>query len=125
MGKKFEFRTPTVEFDVAGNKFTLPVNAQGVAAVEKWALDAKNLDPDMDNAAVEDFLLDGIDGILGDGAAGQIFAGRTTDYLDALDVLNYIAEEYLEAHNERVAKMRAAQEPAPPNRAGRRAAKKE
>ena len=122
MAKKFEFRKVAAELDIAGHRFDLAVNAESAGKIEAWGKDAQVVSKQLeagektiDNAW--DFLLDSIDALLGDGASDTIFAEYPeADYLDALEVMTYIVEEFNEARANRTPAAPAA----PLNREQRR-----
>jgi len=97
--KTFEFKDNRLKLDIAGNIFELDTANPGVIErILNFANEAQNKGAEL--AAKEDyvealretiqFCLDTIDTILGEEASQKIFAGRTVELFDCLDVINYI-----------------------------------
>jgi len=126
MARKFEFKTNTLELDIAGHIFEVdPTNPRLIQEIQTFALEAQKkveeLSERRDYAkALEEviqFCIDAIDSILGTGAAEKIFAGRKINFFDCLDVINFIVSEVNEFRQQKFQQYS-------PNRAMRRANKK-
>ena len=126
MTRKFEFRTNTLELDIAGHIFEIdPTNPRLIQEIQTFALEAQKkveeLSERRDYAkALEEviqFCIDAIDKILGEDASKKIFANREVTFFDCLDVINFIVSETNEFRQQKFQQYS-------PNRAMRRANKK-
>lgn len=102
MVKKFEFKDNALELDIAGSKFNIELTAEVIAASDdlKTAAGKYAAELSKSGAGAKDlvektceFLADGIDSLLGEGAAKTIFGDRAVTLLDLADVTNFVQSE--------------------------------
>lgn len=126
MSKRFEFRDNRLKLDIAGNIFEIDTtDLELIKELQTFSVEAHKKAEELSkkddyiNALAEaiQFCLDYIDKILGDGASKKIFANRKVNFLDCLDVINFIVSEVNEFRIEKFQQYS-------PNRAMRRASKK-
>lgn len=130
MTRKFEFKNNNLKLDIAGNEFEIDVadecliqNITGFADKamkfsNKLSEEAKKEDADYGKALKDaiEFVLGTINMVLGEDASKKIFENRKVSFFDALDVMDFIINEYNNARKKNFSKYS-------PNRAQRRAAK--
>ena len=110
---KFQFSDNSVHLDIAGNLYRIPYNAEFVAKIKELGTcmveNSKKLQQEADEAKVIEtaiqIIYDGIDKILGDGASAAIFADKERDIFDAIDVANYIFNEFSEFQKSKTAQL--------------------
>lgn len=95
---KFEFRSRTIDLDIAGNMFKLDVDSRIGDKMKSYSADAYKLAEEIEKKKkkTEDALkYCGIvlDELLGTGATDKIFATREMRLEDCLDILYYITDE--------------------------------
>ncbi len=99
---KFEFRSSALELDIDGNKFEVRVSdphlQERLQSFGKEAINVANEAADKISVSERftkaiDLCDRGIDEVLGEGASEKIFAGRTRDLLDRIDVVVHITRE--------------------------------
>ena len=102
MVKKFEFKDNALELDIAGSKFNIELTAELIAASDdlKTAAGKYAAELSQSGAGAKDlvektceFLANGIDSLLGEGAAKTIFGDRAVTLLDLADVMNFVQSE--------------------------------
>lgn len=96
---KFEFRSSTLELDIAGNKFEVCVSDPAVVGrVQRLAAEATNRAAAVDGqkdvsvqlSELIDFCDRAVDEMLGPGSSEKIYTGRTVSIFDRLDVIGYV-----------------------------------
>ena len=126
MARRFEFRTNTLELDIAGHIFEVdPTNPRLIQEMQTFSVEAQKKAEELSKRedyakALEEviqFCLDTIDSILGTGAAEKIFADRKINFFDCLDVIDFVVSEVNEFRQQKFQQYS-------PNRAMRRANKK-
>jgi len=118
----FRFQDTQIHLDFEGVLFDLPATMATAEIIRKWGAEAQKKTreiPADENGvkSVTEFLLDGIDAVLGEGAADAIFHGREPDMFNCLHIMKYITDEY----NDYYETQKALIPPTPMNRAQRRA----
>lgn len=109
MARKFEFRNNELELDIAGEIFKIDVfeptlsrriNAHGKRLKEKGEHLTKRLEEGLADAELEKELkgsiqlcVEVIDDVLGEGACKKIFKDKPINFLDAVDVANFVFTE--------------------------------
>lgn len=102
MAKKFEFKNNAVELDIAGHMFKIDLTAEVIAASDEVRKDAAKHAEILEESGGDSkeivektcaFLAEGIDKLLGEGAAKTIFGEKKVTMLDLADVLNFIQSE--------------------------------
>lgn len=102
MAKRFDFKDNTVELNIAGNIFNVdPTNADFVEKAVKVADNSVNMfnktkSEELTAETIEKMIkevLNMIDELLGENASNKIFANRTINMLDVIDVLDFIVQE--------------------------------
>lgn len=130
MARKFEFQNNNLELEIAGNLFEIDIadkemvkalinyHAESMAIADKLSKEAKKEDADYSKALHEciELVIKGIDSTLGEGSSKKIFKNREVRLFDALDVMNFILNEYNQARDKNFNKYSS-------NRAQRRAKK--
>jgi len=126
MARKFEFRTNTLELDIAGHIFEVdPTNPRLIQEMQTFSEEAQKKVEELSKRedyakALEkaiQFCIDAIDKILGEDASKKIFANRKVNFFDCLDVINFVVSEVNEFRQQKFQQYS-------PNRAMRRANKK-
>lgn len=101
---EFMFEEKVLQILIAGLEFSLPI-------CDKTAEKIRKMGKEMENAAKEGILSEKtietlakkyLNAILEKGAYERIFSGKKTDYLDKLDVLIFVAEEYRKHQDSRL-----------------------
>lgn len=129
----FQFSDHSVHLDFCGElKYSLPLDQETAgrlrAVGKKMQADAQAVQGKDDTPeALErlcDSVMDAIDEVLGEGAADQIAALKPDfGFWDALEVFQYISDEFNRATTERAAQFtKSRPAPVPSNRAQRRTA---
>lgn len=96
----FEFQTRTVELEICGKKYNVTtdnntdkmckdIKKRAGEMMKRLQKDAESVTDD----EVCDFLFENIDKLLGKGSSTAIFMGRARNFLDALQLFNYIFRE--------------------------------
>lgn len=130
MAKIFEFRNNNLEIEIAGNTFEIDIaDTELMSKITGFSKEATELSNRLleqskdENAdygkALEEaiqFVVGAIDMMLGEDASKKIFKGRKVSFFDALDVVNFIVDEYNTKRKDNFNKYS-------PNRAQRRAKK--
>ena len=125
MARKFEFKTNTLELDIAGHIFEVdPTNPRLIQEMQTFSVEAQKKAEDLSKRkdyakALEEarqFCIDAIDKILGEDASKKIFANRKVTFFDCLDVINFVVSEVNEFRQQKFQQYS-------PNRAMRRANK--
>lgn len=106
MAYRFDNSKKTVHIDIEEIAFDVPYNAD---TIKRMQTVGKRMQGYADSEAIyqdtaEDmayFVRDCIDMLLGDGASERIFDGREPDYIEAVDVANYIVRQIAEAGKNR------------------------
>lgn len=135
MARKFEFKDNVLKLDIAGNIFEVDVfeptlsrriNKHKIRLGEKGGHLTKKSDEGLYVKELEKELEESIqlcvgviDDILGEGACEKIFKDRAVNFLDAIDVANFVFAEIDNYIQNDLAKKYS------PNRAQRRAVKKQ
>lgn len=98
--KKFEFANSSLDLDLCGHLFSVEVDEATMEKCEKIRRGAnvklsvlKKCETDVKTDDVCAFLADGIDLLLGGGAAAEIFGSRRMALLDLTDLLTFILSE--------------------------------
>lgn len=126
MTRKFEFKTNTLELDIAGHIFEVdPTNPRLIQEMQTFSVEAQKKAEELSKRkdyakalgeAIQ-FCIDAIDKILGEDASKKIFANRKATFFDCLDVINFVVSEVNEFRQQKFQQYS-------PNRAMRRANKK-
>lgn len=108
---KFEFRSSTLELDIAGNKFEVCVSdphmQERLQAFGNEAISTANGEDEQSSISERfDKAIDlcdrAINEVLGAEASKKIFADRTRDLLDRIDVVAYMTKEIDAFRSERL-----------------------
>lgn len=111
--KEFSFKDAKVKMKLAGHVFEVDMGNRALheqfTSFSQRALEySKALQTSEDAAKTLEqatqFMLESIDGMLGQGASETIFEGRTIDLADATDVVNYILQCLNQAREKRLAR---------------------
>jgi hypothetical protein len=107
---QFSFSNSILELDIAGTTFAVDTGLKDTmekcaafakgAAERSAALGADNAGQDQIEQATQ-YVLSCVDDLLGAGASQKIFAGRTTDIIDAVDIMNYVLKEIVQQRSKR------------------------
>ena len=128
MVKKFEFGKNLLELDIAGEIFQIDTtdprlieNAEEYGKkMQKYANRAEERAKEAGSGkAMEEMIqicVDFIDIILGEGATKKIFKDRKINFLDCIDIINFVTAEIQQVRNNKLQQYS-------PNRAERRAKK--
>ncbi len=116
---------PGVDLDFCGKlKFKLPLDgetANRLKKASKYLMDRSKSSDEQTLDNLCDYVMDAIDGVLGEGAADQIAELKPDfDFWDALDVFQHISNEFSAAIGSAANRFKPA-EPALSSRAQRRA----
>nr|DAZ26037.1 MAG TPA: tail assembly chaperone protein [Caudoviricetes sp.] len=106
----FEFKSKTIELDIAGNTFTLEMNNDLQIKMDELSKRAFEVAAEMEKfESYSDALKRGcevfsseIDRLLGAGACARIFEGRAISYFDLTDVAMYAINEINGHMNRRI-----------------------
>lgn len=128
MVKKFKFGKNLLELDIAGEMFKIDItdpklieNAEKYGEkMREYANKAEERVKEVGNAkAMEEMIqicVDSIDIMLGEGATKKIFKDRKINFLDCIDIINFVTAEIQQVRNNKLQQYS-------PNRAERRAKK--
>lgn len=96
----FEFQTKTVELEICGKKYKVTTDNNTGELCKEIKKKAQEMMKrvEKDETSVPDdeicsFLFENIDKLIGQGSATAIFMGRKANYLDAVQLFNYIIRE--------------------------------